>query len=110
MGSGGSLGSRQESENGTYGKLVTGFQVVFRRRHGQLDAQNLSRGAAPPWNSAAITVRPWTATVLSVGFPDENNHVCGCFLLRDAMADTLAMRMVSAEVVFEELHGVRVPL
>jgi len=103
------INSRQDTAAGAYGKLVTGFQWYFAAVMDHGDAQNLSRGDSASLEFGRYYSTALDATVVSVGFPDENNQCAVVFRCSSAMADTLAMRQVTAEVVFEELHGIRVP-
>jgi hypothetical protein len=105
----GLIGSRQDTASGVYGKLVTGFQWYFAAVMDFGDAQNLSRGESASLEFGRYYSTALDATVVSVGFPDKNNQCVAVFSCSSAMADTLAMRQVTAEVVFEELHGIRVP-
>lgn len=105
----GLIGSRREAAGGAYGKLVTGFQWYFAAVMDHGDAQNLSRGDSASLEFGRYFSKALDATVVSVGFPDGNNQCVVVFSCGSAMADTLAIRQVTAEVVFEELHGICVP-
>ena len=91
-----------------FGKLVTGYCWYFAAAMAAGDAASLTAG-----QTAALSFGRWypdgiAAEVLSVSAP-ENGTAAVVFRCDTALADTLMMRNVSAEVVFGSYSGVRVP-
>ena len=97
-----------EIPDGAYGKLVQGYRWYFAAVMDAVDASKLTVG-----RSAALNFGRWysadvAAKVLSIS-PSEDGSVVVVFRCATALADTLAMRSVSADVVFESYEGIRVP-
>jgi putative membrane fusion protein len=103
------MGEQKEVAAGAYGKLITAYNWYFAAIMNVSDAQNFSDGGSASLEFGRYYSAALTAEVLSVGEPDEDGKCVVVFSLDRAMADTLAMRLVSAEVVFQELQGIRVP-
>jgi hypothetical protein len=103
------MGGRLEVAAGAYGKLITSFNWYFAAVMNEADAQNFGEGGSASLEFGRYYSAPLEAYVLTVGEPDGAGKCVVVFSLDRAMADTLAMRLVSAEVVFRELKGIRVP-
>lgn len=98
----------QEIPAGAFGKIVRSYQWYFAAAMSEEDAKNLSVGRTATLNFGRYYGADVYATVKSIGAP-ENGSVAVVFLCDCALADTLGMRCVSANVVFEEYSGIRVP-
>lgn len=93
---------------GTYGKLVHGYQWYFAAVMDAVDAANLTVG-----RSATLNFGRWYSADVAAKVMDisarEDGSVVVIFRCSTALADTLAMRVVSATVVFESYDGIRLP-
>lgn len=100
--------SPAELPQGAYGKLVSGYSWYFAAVMSQADASNLTVGRYATldfgrWHGASLSAQ---VTAIS---GVENGSVAVVFKCDTALTDTLALRVVSANVVFEEYSGIRVP-
>jgi hypothetical protein len=97
-----------EVPGGTYGKLVTSYRWYFAAVMSAPDAENLTVGRSATLNFGRYYGADIQARVLSISEP-EDGSVAVVFRCDTALADTLAMRCVSANVVFAAYSGIRVP-
>ena len=93
---------------GAYGKLVSSFRWYFAAEMTEEDAERLAVGRTVTLNFGRWYGADVFAKVLSVSAP-ENGSVAVVFCCDTALADTLAMRSVSAEVIYSAYSGIRVP-
>ena len=93
---------------GAYGKLVCGYEWYFAAVMDAVDAANLTVGRRATLNFGRWYSADVAAKVLSIS-PSENGSVVVIFRCATALADTLAMRAVSAGVVFDTYEGIRIP-
>ena len=93
---------------GAYGKLVTSYRWLFAAVMSETDAENLTVGRTATLNFGRYYGADIYARVLSISEP-EDGSVAVVFRCDTALADTLAMRCVPANVVFAEYSGIRVP-
>jgi len=93
---------------GAFGKLVTSHQWRFAAVMSASDAENLTVGRTATLNFGRYYGAEIYAKVLSISAPEDGN-VAVVFLCDTALADTLAMRCVPANVVFAAYSGIRVP-
>lgn len=100
--------SRGETGEGVYGKLVTDYVWYFAAVMPDADAANLTAGGYANLDFGRYYGSEVSARVesISAGFNGSSAVVFRC---DTALADTLAMREVSAAVVFDEYNGIRVP-
>lgn len=91
-----------------YGKLVSSFRWYFASVMSEADAETLVVGHSAILNFGRYYGADIRATVSSISAPESGN-VCVVFSCGSALSDTLAMRIVSADVVFETYSGIRVP-
>ena len=91
-----------------YGKLVSSFRWYFAAVMSETDAENLKVGRTATLNFGRYYGADIRAKVSSISAP-ENGSVAVVFRCDTALSDTLAMRSVSADVVYEEYSGIRVP-
>jgi putative membrane fusion protein len=91
-----------------FGKLVTSHQWRFAAVMSASDAENLTVGRTATLNFGRYYGAEIYAKVLSISAPEDGN-VAVVFLCDTALADTLAMRCVPANVVFAAYSGIRVP-
>lgn len=103
------LSLEPELPAGAYGKLVDGFRWYFAAAMSQEDAASLEEGRTATLNFGRWYGADVYAKVLSISAP-EDGVVAVAFSCDTALADTLAMRTVSADVVFEAYSGIRVPV
>jgi len=97
-----------KTPDGTYGKLVQGHEWYFAAVMDQIDASKLTVGAAATLNFGLWYSADVAAKVLSIS-DEEAGSVVVIFRCITALADTLNMRTVSANVVFESYSGIRIP-
>lgn len=98
----------RETHEGAYGKLVSDYRWYFAAVMSTVDAANLSEGRTARLNFGRYYSTDIYAKVLSISAP-EDGQVAVVFRCDTAMADTLSMRIASANVVFETYSGIRVP-
>ena len=94
---------------GAYGKLISGFHWYYAAVMAVDDAAQLSPGRTATLNFGRYYGADIYAKVLSISAP-ENGNVAVVFRCDSALADTLAMRQVSADVVYSAFSGIRVPV
>ena len=100
--------SQGEASEGAYGKLVTDYRWYFAAVMSDADAANLTVGGYANLDFGRYYGYGVCALVQSVS-PGHNGSTAVVFMCDTALADTLAMREVSASVVFDEYNGIRVP-
>ena len=92
------------------GKLVTAKKWYFASVMNKADADRLNLGGSAALNFPQHYNSTVSAIVLSKSEPDDSGKVAVVFACNAAMADTLAMRKATADVVYSEHTGLRVPL
>lgn len=102
------LARKPAAPTGAYGKLITGFRWYFAAAMSKEDAAQLKVGRTATLNFGRYYGADVFAKVLSVSEP-EDGSVAVVFSCDTALADTLAMRRVSADVVYSAYSGIRVP-
>jgi len=98
----------QDAPAGTYGKLVTDYRWYFAAVMDAVDAARLTEGRWATLNFGRYYGADVPARVVSISRQDEG-RVAVVFRCDTALADTLAMRLVTASVVFEHYSGIRIP-
>ena len=94
----------------TIGKLVTAKKWYFASVMNKADADRLNLGGSASLDFPQHYNGTVSATVLSKSEPDSSGKVAVVFACNAALADTLAMRKTTADVVYSEHTGLRVPL
>ena len=94
--------------SGAFGKLVTSYRWLFAAVMSEDDAERLTVGRTATLNFGRYYGADIYAKVLSISEP-EDGSVAVVFRCDTALADTLAMRCVPANVVFAAYSGIRVP-
>ena len=92
------------------GKLVTAKKWYFASVMNKADADRLNLGGSAALNFPQHYNSTVSAIVLSKSEPDDSGKVAVVFACNAALADTLAMRKTTADVVYSEHTGLRVPL
>ena len=92
------------------GKLVTAKKWYFASVMNKADADRLNLGSSAALDFPQHYTGTVSATVLSKSEPDSDGKVAVVFACNAALADTLAMRKATADVVYSEHTGLRVPL
>ncbi|MCD8001931.1 MAG: hypothetical protein LUE95_05025 [Oscillospiraceae bacterium] len=100
--------AEQEPADGAYGKLVSGITWYFAAVLSAEDAENLTEGQNATLNFGRYYSADLTAKVVSIS-AEEDGAAAVVFSCSSALADTLSMRSVSADVVFASYDGIRVP-
>ena len=93
---------------GAYGKLVTAYRWYFAAAMSESDADHLTVGRTATLNFGRYYGTDIYARVISISAPSDG-AVAVVFRCDTALSDTLAMRCVPANVVFETYSGIRVP-
>ena len=93
---------------GAYGKLVNGFDWYFVAVMDAVEAAQLTEGHRATLNFGRWYSADVAATVKHISTAVDGNVVV-IFRCTNALANTLAMRVVSATVVFENYSGIRIP-
>ena len=94
----------------TIGKLVTAKKWYFAAVMSKADADRLNLGGSATLDFPQHYSGTISATVFSKSEPDSSGEVAVVFACNNALADTLAMRKATADVVYSEHTGLRVPL
>lgn len=102
-------GRKTAVANDVIGKLVTSKKWYFAAVMQQADADRLSPGGDATLDFGRHYSSGINATVLRISEPVDG-QVAVVFACNTALADTLAMRETTAEVVYTEYTGIRVPL
>ena len=92
-----------------YGKLVSSFRWYFAAVMSEEDAARLETGRTATLNFGRYYGADVYAKIVSISAPEDGSAAV-VFRCDTALADTLAMRRVSADVVFAEYSGIRVPV
>lgn len=103
------MDAKSELPSGCYGKLVTGYEWYFAAVMDAVDAKSLSKGKYATLDFGKYYSAPVYAVVDHISSADDEGSVAVVFRCDTALADTLAMRQVSAQVIFEEYDGIRIP-
>ena len=102
------IDSRSTVGSAAYGKLITDYNWYFAAAMASADAANLTVGRTARLNFGKYCGSPVNAVVRSIGSSEKGSTVV-VFRCTSALGDTLPMRTVTAEVIFEEYEGIRVP-
>jgi putative membrane fusion protein len=102
------MDDRREVSPKSIGKLVCSFDWHFAAIMPEEDAERLQEGRSARLELGRYYSEPVTARVADIG-PSEKGERVVLFNCSQALAETLAMRQVSAEVLFDEYSGIRVP-
>ena len=97
-----------ENRAGAFGKLVSDFRWYFAAVMSAEDAERLQPGCTATLNFGRWYGSDVFAKVLSISEP-EDGSVAVVFSCDSALSGTLAMRRVSADVVYSAYSGIRVP-
>ena len=92
------------------GKLVTAKKWYFASVMNKADADRLNLNGSASLDFPQHYNGTVSATVMSKSEPDSSGKVAVVFACNAALADTLAMRKTTADVVYSEHTGLRVPL
>ena len=92
-----------------FGKLVSSYRWYFAAVMDEDDAQNLRVGRSATLNFGRYYGADVRAVVVSVSDPEDRSCAV-VFRCDTALSDTLGMRRVSADVIFSEYSGIRVPV
>ena len=103
------MDAQDDPPAGAYGKLVTSYRWLFAAVMSEDDAAHLTVGRTATLNFGRYYGADIYARVLSISEP-EDGSVAVVFRCDTALADTLAMRCVPANVVFAAYSGIRVPV
>ncbi|MCD7792411.1 MAG: hypothetical protein LUG92_03285 [Oscillospiraceae bacterium] len=102
------IDSGNDIAEGAYGKLVKGIYWYFAADMSATDAANLTAGEYAALDFGRYYGDTVYAEVVSIS-SSEGGEVTVVFRCNTALAETLALREVSAEVVFDTYSGIRVP-
>lgn len=99
---------KEEAPEGCFGKLVTDYNWYFAAAMSSVDAANLRPGGSAMLDFGKYYGTPIKATVVSISRQEEGS-VAVVFRCNTALEETLSMREVSAQVIFEVYEGIRIP-
>lgn len=102
------IADRHETDPAAVGKLITDIKWRFASIMDAEDAQALETGGSVTLEFGRYYGYPLRATVLSVSQPVDGECAV-LFSINRGLADTLAMRQASADVILSEYAGLRVP-
>ena len=91
------------------GKVVTGTKWYFAALVDKKDAKNLKEGSAATLDLGKYASGKVTAVVQQISVADKGQCAV-VFKCRTAMNETLALRQLTAEIVYDEISGLRVPV
>ena len=92
------------------GKLVTAKKWYFASVMNKADADRLNLNGSATLDFPQHYTGTVSATVMSKSEPGGSGEVAVVFACNAALSDTLAMRKTTADVVYSEHTGLRVPL
>ena len=102
------IADRRETGPDAVGKLITDIKWLFAAIISAEDAQTLETGGSVTLEFGRYYGYPLRATVLSISQPADGECAV-LFSFSRGLADTLAMRQASADVILSEYTGLRVP-
>lgn len=98
----------KQSYPDAFGKLISSHRWYFAAVMTSVDAANLSVGRNAKLNFGRYYSADVTARVMSIS-PSEDGSVTVVFRCDTALSGTLAMRAVTANVIFGSYDGIRIP-
>ncbi|MCL1828089.1 MAG: hypothetical protein FWG32_01185 [Oscillospiraceae bacterium] len=101
--------SRQEPPDGAVGKIIHSFTWYFAAATDEDRAAALKEGATVTLDFGRYYNLPLKVRVVKVS-PPENGECVAVFSGSAALADTAALREVTARIIFNEYTGIRVPI
>lgn len=103
------LTERREDTEGYLGKIAEGTRWYFAALVNEKDAERLSQSAVTTLDLGKYASGNVEAVVTHISHPQ--NGVCAVvFKCRSALADTLSLRELTAEIVYGQFSGLRVPV
>lgn len=102
------LAARREDPEGCLGKVVTGSKWYFAALVSQADAERLTEGGTATLELGKYASGKVSAVVQRISHP-QNGECAVVFKCRTALTDTLALRQLTADIVYDEISGLRVP-
>ncbi len=102
------IGSSREASEKAIGKLVYGSRWYYAAVVNAESARRLAKGDVVTMIFGRYYSELLRMRVVNVSVP-ENGEAAVVFSCEEAMADTLSMRVQSAEIILGEDHGIRVP-
>ena len=102
------LTERREDTEGYLGKVVVGTRWYFAALVSEKDAERLSHSGVTTLDLGKYASGNVEAVVTHISHPQ--NGVCAVvFKCRTALAETLTLREMTAEIVYDQVSGLRVP-
>jgi multidrug efflux pump subunit AcrA (membrane-fusion protein) len=105
----GLIDDRQEVPETAIGKLVTSYTWYFAAIMAEEDAAPLADVRYAQLDFGRYYSKPLSVKIVRIS-PAEEGECAVVFSCDDAMAETLAMRQVTAEIIIREYTGIRVPV
>lgn len=102
------LQDRREVSETAIGKLICSYTWYFAAVISEDEAARLIEGSYVSLDFGRYYSSKISAKVVSVSRA-QNGECTAVFACTEAMAETLAMRQVTAEIIFSEYTGIRVP-
>ena len=105
----GLMADRQEVPDTAIGKLITSYTWYFAAIMAEEDAAQLADVDSAQLDFGRYYSKPLTVGIERIS-PAEDGECAVVFSCSEAMAETLAMRQVTAEIIIREYTGIRVPV
>lgn len=102
------LAGQRNDPGENLGKVVTGSKWYFAALVNEEDALRLTEGGTAMLELGKYASGTVTAIVQRISHP-QNGQCAVVFKCRTALTDTLALRELTAEIVYEQISGLRVP-
>lgn len=102
------LTAYQDDHTGYLGKVVVGAQWHFAALVSEADANRLTEGGTATLELGKYASGTVEAVVTHISHP-QNGQCAVVFKCRTAMNETLALRELTADIVYEQISGLRVP-
>ena len=103
------ISADRELEPNVLGKLITSFNWYYAAIVDREDADRLEEGGRVRLSFGRYFREYLSATVESIG-PEEDGEQLVLFSLNRGLSDMIAVRSVSADLIYSEYQGLRVPL
>lgn len=102
------LTDTREDTDGSLGKVVTGTKWYFAALVDEADAQRLSQGSTALLELGKYASGTVEAVVTRISHP-SNGQCAVVFKCRTALTDTIALRELTADIVYDRVSGLRIP-
>lgn len=102
------LTAYQDDQSGSLGKVVSGARWYFAALVSQADAQRLEENSTATLNLGKYASGTVSAVVTHISHP-QDGQCAVVFKCRTALNSTLALRELTADIIYKQISGLRVP-